>query len=52
MMQTEEDIRERLRKLRGEESVQDGPNLYWCRGMISALRWVLQITEQEKEVSE
>ena len=42
-MKTKQEIHDKIKEVKGELKYQDGPNLYWQRGQIDALHWVLGV---------
>jgi len=42
-MKTEQEIHGKIKEVKGDLKYQDGPNLYWQRGQIDALHWVLGV---------
>ncbi len=42
-MKTKQEIHDKIKEVKGELKYQDGPNLYWQRGQMDALHWVLGV---------
>ncbi len=46
-MKTKQEIHDKIKEVKGELKYQDGPNLYWQRGQMDALHWVLGVYSLE-----
>ena len=47
-MKTKQEVKERIEQIESEIKYQDGANLYWQKGQLDSLQWMLQGESHEK----
>jgi hypothetical protein len=51
-MKTEQVVKERIELIESEIKYQDGANLYWQKGQLDSLRWVLKDKNPARTLAE
>lgn len=51
-MKTEQEVQEKIEQIEGEIKYQDGANLYWQKGQLDSLQWLLRDKNPTKTLAE